>query len=339
MGISLGERTLRRSGKRRRSPATPVQVGAELREAREGMGLSLAEVHDRTGILWRELEALEAGDLRKMPDRKASLVSLHRYAAYVGLDEYRLARVFERHWPQSTATHAQVVSFASPAHNPWAQMDTGRPLLDPGENVTQAMGIREDPTAMMFGVGTGVLHPTYRYPRKVDLAAPLPLRVAVWLVALLVVVGGAGLAAKHGAARWLGDIGWGPAPTSTFAASQNASGTIASTASKPEVVLVSSGTASAAFSVRATQFSVLVMPAARCWVQVTTASSTQPVFAGILQPGDEKIIDAVGGQLTVQIGAGGVTVQVQVRGQTVPGWSFRPSVAPSTLSFNTTSDS
>ena len=72
MGISLTERMVRRSVKRRRAPVTPVQVGAELRGAREVMGLSLAEVHDRTGILWRDLEALEVGDLRKMPDRQAA---------------------------------------------------------------------------------------------------------------------------------------------------------------------------------------------------------------------------------------------------------------------------
>ena len=334
MVVSLDQPTTRRSGKSRPASATPVQVGTELREAREAMGSSLAEVHDRTGILWRELEALESGDLRKMPDRQIALVALHHYAVHLGLDEWPLARVIERNWWPSRATHPPTaISVASPCANPWAPMDTGRLILDPGDSATQAGGIREDPTATILGIGADVLYPSYRYPRQVDVAAPLPLRVAVWLVAVLLVVGGAGLAAKHGAASWLGDIHWGPAPTPTFAASQNTSGSIASSASKPEVVLVSSGIGSAAVSVRAAQFSVVLVPTARCWVQVTTASSAVPVFAGILQPGDEKIIDAVAGQLTVQLGAGGVTVQVQVRGQIVPGWSFRPSVAPAILSF------
>ncbi|MHB8681184.1 MAG: helix-turn-helix domain-containing protein [Acidimicrobiales bacterium] len=327
-------------GKATRSPVTPAQVGARLRETRQRLGLSLAEVHDRTGILWRELEALEAGDLRKVPDRQAGLVALHRYAAHIGLDEWPMARVLERHWPQSTSSYAPaVMSTTSPARGPGASMGAGFPVRDPVDSGTQADPITEDPTAMIFGVGTGALHSRYLHPRTAHGAAPVPLQVAVWLVALLVVVGGGGLAAKHGVARWLGDFHWGPAPTPTFAASQNVLGSVAAAASKPDVVLVSSGIASAVVSVRAPQFSVVIMPTAPCWVKVTAGSSAEPVFAGTLQPGDEKIIDAVGGQLTVQLGAGGVTVHVQVRGQTVPGWSFRPSVAPLTVSFNTTSDS
>ena len=299
------------------------------------MGSSLVEVHDRTGILWRELEALEAGELWKMPDRQIALLSLHRYAAHLGLDEWPLARVIERHWPPPMVTGVPtVVSFASPSHDLSIQMDTGHLRSDSSDG-SPLLTFNDT----MQVPALGAAPPRYVHSRKAVAAAPLPLRVAVWVVALLVVVGGAGLAAKHGAARWMADIHWGPAPTSTFASSQNASGTIASSASKPAVVLVSSGTASAAVSVRATQFSVVVMPTARCWVQVTTASSASPVFAGILQPGDEKIIEAVGGQLTVQIGAGGVTVQVQVRGQTVPGWSFSPSVAPFILSLSSMPDS
>jgi hypothetical protein len=332
--VSLGERTMRRRGEERRSPVTTGEVGAELREARKGVGLSLAEVHDRTGITWRDLEALEAGEPWKIPDRQSALVGLHRYAALLGLDGRPLARVLHEHWPSMATRAPGMMPFASPASNPWAPMDTGYLTSDSGDG--SRLSTFNDTTRVP---ALGTVPPRYPYARKVVVAAPLPLRVAVWLVALLLVAASVGLAAKHGVARWLGDIHWGPAPTTNIAASQNASGTIASSASKPVVVLASSGTGSATVSVRAAQFSVVVVPTAPCWVQVTASSSIPPVFAGILQPGDEKVFDAVGGQLSMQIGAGGVTIQVQVHGQTVPGWSFRPSVAPSILNFASTSDS
>ncbi|MHB8439983.1 MAG: RodZ domain-containing protein [Acidimicrobiales bacterium] len=296
-----------RNGKSRRSPATPAQVGSALREAREALGQSLAEVHDDTGIPWKALEALEAGDIRKMPDRQMALVGLHLYAAHVALDEWPLARVLERSWPEPTPNPQPATRFVTPsAGASWDPVGTGR-------------------------AGGGL------YPRTVVMPAPLPLRLAVWLVALLVAVGAAGLAAQHGAAHWLGEIRLGPAPVRPFATSQNASGTVASPATRAVVVLASSGPTSDAVSVRATQFSVVVETAARSWVQVSTSSGVAPTFAGMMQAGDVRVFDAVGGKLSMQIGAGGVTLRVRVGGQIVPGWSFRPPVAPLMLNFASTS--
>jgi hypothetical protein len=317
VGVSLDQRVMSCLGKRQESLATPVQVGAQLRQAREAMGSSLAEVHDRTGILWRELEALEAGHLSKLLDRQSALVALHRYAAHLGLDESPLAPVIERNWPRAWPTHAPVVMVrASPFNGRSAPMDTEH-LNSDSRYRSHLTTFNE--TMRIPAVGAG--QPRYAPPRKVAGTAPLPLRVSVWLVALLVILGGGVLAAK--------DIKWGTPPAHSLTVSQ----------SKPMVVLASSGAGSVDVGVRAPQFSVLVIPTAPCWVQATVPSSAGPEFVGTLQPGAEKTIDAVGGELIVQIGAGGVTLQVQVSGQTVPGWSFRPSVAPSTLNFSSLADS
>ncbi len=53
--------------------------------------------------------------------------------------------------------------------------------------------------------------------------------------------------------------------------------------------------------------------------------------------GATQAFPAVQGQLTVQLGASHVVVQVQIAGKTVPGWQFTPSAVPFTLNFASTS--
>src|SRR5579872_3117269 len=170
MGISLDhQQTIGHRGRRQGSSATPIQVGAELRQAREAMGSSLAEVHDLTGILWRELEALEAGDLSKLFDRQSALVALHRYVAHLGLDEGPLARVIERKWPPSWPMHAPVVMVqASPSNDRLVPPDT--------EHLNSDSRYRPhrptiDETTRIPALGTG--HAGFARPRKVVGSAPL----------------------------------------------------------------------------------------------------------------------------------------------------------------------
>jgi len=311
MVVSVSDRTERRLGQRRReSPSTLAEVGAELRQARERLGASLVEVHEHTGLSWRELDALETGDLRRTMDRQGTVVGLHRYAAYLGLDGCRLARVLNE--PSEGTRHLSSI-------------------------VGGSTHFSEDVTAPIPRIGPGAPHPEHGQSRRREGSAPLVLRVAVWLVAILLVVGGGSLATTHGVARWLGDIRWGPSPTPAVAASQDVSATIGSSSPTPVAVLAPSGAGSVAVSVRALQFGVLVKPTAPCWVRVTTSSSATPLFVGVLPPGDNRTFDAANGRLSVEIGAGGVTLELRVRGHAKPGWSFKPSVAPLTLNFTSAS--
>jgi len=65
----------------------PKSTGDKLREAREGMGLTLADVAGRTRVPMRHLEAIEQGDYSGLPSSTYAIGFAKAYAKAVGLDE------------------------------------------------------------------------------------------------------------------------------------------------------------------------------------------------------------------------------------------------------------
>lgn len=70
----------------------PKTAGERLREAREGQGLSLAEIAARTRIPIRQLEAIEASNYAALPSITYSVGFAKAYARAVGADEVAIAR-------------------------------------------------------------------------------------------------------------------------------------------------------------------------------------------------------------------------------------------------------
>ncbi len=62
------------------------EVGQELRQAREGRGISLQQVAASTKIAAGVLESLERGDFRRLPGGIFSRAFVRSYALEVGLD-------------------------------------------------------------------------------------------------------------------------------------------------------------------------------------------------------------------------------------------------------------
>ena len=70
----------------------PKTAGEKLREARETLGLSLAEIAARTRVPVRQLEAIELGNYAALPSITYSVGFAKAYARAVGLDEVSVAR-------------------------------------------------------------------------------------------------------------------------------------------------------------------------------------------------------------------------------------------------------
>lgn len=68
-----------------------LSLSEELRRAREGRGESLDQVHQRTGISVKILQALEDGDLEAVEAVYMRMGAIH-YATYLGLDGQALAQ-------------------------------------------------------------------------------------------------------------------------------------------------------------------------------------------------------------------------------------------------------
>ena len=86
-----GAATRRRDDEDDGADSSAEEIGALLREAREERGLDLLAVHDRLSRPITQLEALESGQLDRLPDQALALSTLRRYAAFLGLDGDALA--------------------------------------------------------------------------------------------------------------------------------------------------------------------------------------------------------------------------------------------------------
>lgn len=70
----------------------PKSAGEKLREAREALGLSLAEIAARTRIPLRQLEAIEQSDFAQLPSITYAVGFAKAYARAVGVDEAMIGR-------------------------------------------------------------------------------------------------------------------------------------------------------------------------------------------------------------------------------------------------------
>jgi cytoskeletal protein RodZ len=102
------------------NPVAPARPGERLREAREGRGLSLAEVAARTRVPQRHLEALEAGDYAALPSPTYAMGFSKAYARAVGIDEVIVAQDVRRELDESGPRRPEYVPYetADPARVP-----------------------------------------------------------------------------------------------------------------------------------------------------------------------------------------------------------------------------
>ena len=247
MGSANGDRSQNRRKKRRgEQPLTPTAAGAMLSEARVGLGIELAEVHDRTGISSRNLEALESGEVQHFSEPSAAAVAMRRYAELVGLDPEPLIGSLSSGVlalagapstgapsvgsPSTGAPSVGAPSVGSPSTglpSPGAP-DVAAPSWRPVPPSEQSGHLRRydgdqshlhsfTQTAQVPAVGGVGGSPGSPYPGISAFAggyapsrrrrkAPLALRLFTWLVLFLLVVGAAGLGVDHYKPQWLRDI-------------------------------------------------------------------------------------------------------------------------------------
>jgi cytoskeleton protein RodZ len=75
-------------------PAAAARAGADLREARERLGLSVHDIAETLRIRVSHLEALEAGNIASLPGNAYALAFVRTYATTLGLDAEEMVRRF-----------------------------------------------------------------------------------------------------------------------------------------------------------------------------------------------------------------------------------------------------
>jgi cytoskeletal protein RodZ len=344
-----GDRSQSRRKKRRGDKVlTPVMAGEILRGARESQGIDLAEVHDRTGISWRNLEALESGDLQRFSDPSAASVAMRRYAELVSLDPQPLVR---------SLAEAPLYAYSARAGS-GANTGTG-PIYSNGgteaglsghlrryvddhshlRSFTQTAQVPAVAGGGSGGIRPGAVVPVHSRSRR-RRKAPWALRVLTWLVLLMVLAGAAGIAVDHYKQQWLRDIHvlktapqqsqgshQGTAPTSTTAP------TTPPTIPATNVATKKTGIGTATVTVGASDYTVFIQTFGTVWVRAQTPLNVNPVLNRTLTPGQTASIPVSGGQLSVELGSISAEVKIEVGGQTVQGWSLRPDAVPFFITF------
>ena len=322
-----------------------------LREARLGLGVELAEVHDRTGISWKNLEALESGDLHRFSDPAAAAVAMRRYAELVSLDPDPLVRSVTAPVPALAGASGpgDGTSWAPPAADSEAEV-SGHLRRYYGDHshlrsftqtaqVPSVGGWASDPV-------TGVIHPngpatgSYKNARRAP-KAPWILRFMIWLVLLLLLVGGAGIAVNHYKPQWLRDIHVlkntpvqaGTPGTTASTQSPPSSDTSSTQPAAPVVTTSRIGIGTATVKVSQSNYTVVIATFNSCWVEAQVPGSVNPVINRTLEPGQTVSIPVTGGQLNVELGALAAGISVQIDGKTVPGWILRPDAVPFVATF------
>jgi hypothetical protein len=351
-----GGTTRRRDDQDEGTASSAEELGRLLRDAREERGLDLLAVHDRLSRPITQLEALEKGDLAALPDQALALSTLRRYAVFLGLDGDALALQMIDAWsaapplpkgsptnPSGAVTNVVTTVTSGPEHL--------RAFTQTGEVPKVGAGTAAGGSgAYGYGVATGA--PTGTFPvvprqqikhskravakARRKLRAPTSLKVVTWIVAGALVVVVAGFAVQKWRPEWLvrSHIIRVVQPGDTTASSGANPGSANHEASK--VVATSSSLQSSTYTVATSAFTVNVATTGKCWVQITSSQSPDPLIVGVQPPGRVLAFPARG-TMTVQVGASAVVVGISIDGK--PAFINSPHSTPYTYTFTPVSGS
>jgi len=146
--------------------ASPREFGAALRAARERSDVRLDVISERTKIGRRLLEALEAGDFAKLPNRVFVKLFLQQYLGIVGERPEAWMESFEAAWQRfEDASQPWEVAPPNPSRGPrWVPWLIGSAvvaagfaalmLIERGQGVTGSSRVVPTPEAMLVAAQT-----------------------------------------------------------------------------------------------------------------------------------------------------------------------------------------
>ncbi|HWE70124.1 MAG TPA: RodZ domain-containing protein [Acidimicrobiales bacterium] len=328
-----------------------------LRETREQRGLDLVTVHDRLGRPITQLEGLESGDLRSMPDQAMALSTLRRYAAFLTLDGDALALQLMEAWSAGTPSNGRrrlrdtggltgvVAAVTSGPEHLRAFTQTGQVPRVAGFATSAAGG------SGAYGYGVAVGPPTGMIPaipaseikdakRAIGRArrrrrASTPLKLATWLVAVLALAAVAGTVIQGLKPQWFVKSHilriTAPSGAPLAAAPPKPAATVpVHHVVDPVTLTTTDGATFGQYTVNNQHFTLKVAASDQCWVQVIGPASVNPLLQGVLLAGQEQSF-AADNSITVDVGSSAVVVGIYINNKAV--FLNTPAATPYTYTF------
>jgi cytoskeleton protein RodZ len=135
-----------------------MDIGAQLRTAREAKGLSIGVLAQRTRVPARALAAIELNDRSSLPPRPFGRGFVRTYAEEMDLDPDRLVRDYFAQFPSQPALVRVARDAPEPSWQPsslWVGMGTAVALLVVVVSAAVILGRRGESTVEPGSVGTG----------------------------------------------------------------------------------------------------------------------------------------------------------------------------------------
>jgi hypothetical protein len=328
-----------------------------LRETREQRGLDLVTVHDRLGRPITQLEGLESGDLRSMPDQAMALSTLRRYAAFLTLDGDALALQLMEAWSTAPTSNGRrrlrdaggltgvVAAVTSGPEHLRAFTQTGQVPRVAGFATSAAGGSGAygygvavgPPTGMIPAIPAGEIKDAKRAAGRARRRrrAATPLKAVTWVVAILVLAAVAGTVIQIQKPQWFVEshilrvTAPGGAPLPAAPAKPVVAAPVHH-AVDPVTLTTTDGSTFGQYTVNNQHFTLKVAATDQCWVQVIGPASINPLLQGVMQGGDEQSFNA-DQTITIDVGSKAVVVGIYINNKAV--FLNTPDNTPYTYTF------
>jgi hypothetical protein len=336
-------------------PATLPEVASTLRRARTRLGVGLAEAATATSIPYSQIDALEGGTVDRLADRVETLQALRHYADFLGLPGDRYALLLIDLWPSASVNRSLAEALSATSATlaaPSAPSDptTGSvQVLDPPTEAVAAESVdRFFVTQTSMAASGGTFGNTAPVPSALLDTGETPavsrpnkmrrrrrgqfvLRLAVWTLGILVVLGAAGLAADHWRPHWLTSLHIPGVHTTGDTSTPTTTSSHTSSTAPPIYSVATTSPTAVTVTVRAPSFTVVVSPyGGPSWVEATEPDHFGAIFAATMPAGAVQKFPVTTG-LTLQIGSASGRTLVTVDNKVV-GFYF-PKAAPTTITY------
>lgn len=315
------------------------QLGRSLQKARVSKGLGVPDAAQLVGVSAGEIEALEEGLTRRLPDQVETVNLLRRYANALGLPADRYALALLDAWPATAAGPAgpseQPTGVVSPAVSPHTGMDQEHTGLLPAHRSPAMTPVDTDQVpAYVKDTGSHDAVPWGPHAIRGRTRPSLVLlRSLVAVVLVLVLAGGAALAINHWRPQLLRSLDKTPPPAAAAAkgatATTQTAGGITGSSSASAAIPSSPGRATVKVHGSGAQVRISAV-GGTSWVEVQAPGHSAPLYAADLPSGSHQQFP-LQSSLTVQVGSASAHLSVLLGNKAAR--SYVPATAPFTYDF------